>query len=69
MIAHARKPESRRPPSALVRARRLVAARLLPAEEGRERASSRAVRVAWLAAGLAALAAALYLAHQAGWLG
>jgi hypothetical protein len=69
MIAHARKPESRRPPSALVRARRLVAARLLPTEQGEERASARALRVAWLAAGLAAMAAALYLAHQAGLFG
>ncbi|MGD0898880.1 MAG: hypothetical protein ABR915_13665 [Thermoguttaceae bacterium] len=69
MIAHARQPETRRPPSPLIRARRLVAARLLPPPRGRGRPSARMVRLAWLAAGLAALWAIGYLAYQAGLLG
>ncbi|MGA2064946.1 MAG: hypothetical protein ABSG86_08255 [Thermoguttaceae bacterium] len=69
MIAHARKSEARRPVSPLVRARQLVATRLLPPRRPGRSARRPAVRLALLAAGLAAAAAIIYLAYQAGLLG
>jgi hypothetical protein len=69
MIAHARKPGSRRPPSPLVEARRLVAARLLPPRREGRPASQLPARLAWLAMALLAAGAVAYLAYQAGLLG
>jgi hypothetical protein len=69
MIAYARKTETRHSASPLVQARRLVAARLLPPRRLRRPASRLSVRLALLAAGLAAAGAVVYLAYQAGLLG
>ncbi|MGA2616970.1 MAG: hypothetical protein ABSF26_05115 [Thermoguttaceae bacterium] len=67
MIAHIRQPRRRRPSASLVRARRLVAAALLPSG-GRRPASLPAIRWrAWTWAGWILLAAAAYLACRLLW--